>query len=144
MKFFIMLSKKNLFVLTALVIIFLLVLGGFYSADSASINGSTNAERISYIMSLGFEVDDSNASSKDITIPYDFGEVYGNYNKLQKKAGFDLSHYKGEKATVYTYPLIDDDDVQVHLIIIKGKVVGGDIADLKLSGEMKPLGFNNI
>ena len=144
MKFFIMLSKKNLFIITALVIIFLLVLGEVYSADSKAADGSTNAERISYIKSLGLEVDDSNASSKEITIPYDFGEVYGNYNKLQKKSGFDLSRYKGEKATVYTYPLIDDDNVQVHLIIIKGKVVGGDIADLALSGEMKPLKSNNI
>ena len=105
MKLFLILSKRNLAVVLALCIILLLVISQAFSAKAKVINGSTNKIRTDYLKSIGINADDSNAFSKDIIIPASFDEVYKEYNSLQKKAGFDLSPYKGESATVYTYNL---------------------------------------
>ena len=56
----------------------------------SALDGSTNAKRINFISRLGYEVDENSVKSKDITIPMNFSDVYTEYNKLQKKAGFDL------------------------------------------------------
>lgn len=139
MKLFLILSKRNLAVVLALCIILLLVISQAFSAKAKVINGSTNKIRTDYLNSIGINADDSNAFSKDIIIPASFDEVYKEYNSLQKKAGFDLSPYKGEAATVYTYNLSGVEDMQIHLIVCKGNIIGGDIASVKLDGEMKPL-----
>ena len=139
MKFFVILSKKNLALITAFLIITLLVTASVRSAAINRIDGSTNALRVAYIKSLGLEVDETAISVKEIVIPVDFGEVYSRYNDLQKKAGFDLTRFKGEKATVYCYGLSHDDGVNVHIIVVNGAVIGGDIAEIRLDGEIKPL-----
>lgn len=138
MKFFITLKRRHLAVILAVLIIGLLIFGQFFSAKASGIDGSTNAKRVEYIKSIGIEPDDTDVSSKEIVIPQSFSEVYKEYNRLQKKAGFDLSRYKGENAAVYTYG-ISGDDRQVHIIVCKDKIIGGDIADINVNGEMLPL-----
>lgn len=139
MGLFITLSKKNLAVITALVIIFFLVLGSVYSAESGKIDGSTNALRVAYIKRLGYEVDETAVSVKEITVPMEFSAVYEKYNQLQKKAGFDLADFRGEKAEVYCYKLSFSDEKAVNLIVSDGVIIGGDIAETRIDGEMKPL-----
>lgn len=138
MKFFITLKRRHLAVILAVIIIGLLIFGQFFSAKASGIDGSTNARRVEYIKSIGIEPDDTNVSSKEIVIPQSFSEVYKEYNRLQKKAGFDLSRHKGENATVYTYG-ISGDDRKLHIIVCKDKIIGGDIADIRVNGEMLPL-----
>ncbi len=138
MNFFITLKKRHLAVILAVIIIAFLILGQFVSAKANNIDGSTNAKRIEYIKGLGIEPDDTNVSSKQITIPQSFSEVYKEYNRLQKKAGFDLNRYKGEPATVYNYGICGSDR-ELHLIVYKNKIIGGDIADINVGGEMLPL-----
>lgn len=139
MRLFVTLSKRSLAVILAAVIVTFIIIGQVFSADSGKIEGSTNALRMTYIKSLGLDADDSAATSKEIVIPQDFSEVYKEYNLLQKKSGFDLSHYKGEKATVYTYPSTTDKETEIHLIVHNGCIIGGDIASVSLNGEMKSL-----
>jgi len=139
MKFFIMLSKRNLIIITAAVLAVILTVGSIYSAQSDKIDGSTNALRVDYIKKLGYYVNETALSSKEITVPQQFGEVYSRYNETQKQAGFDLSDYKGAKATVYCYELSFDSDVNVHLIVSEGIIIGGDISEIKIGGQMKPL-----
>lgn len=138
MKFFVTLSKRHLAIILATLIIGLIILGQLVTAKSSKINGSTNALRMQYIKSLKLEPDDSDVTSKDIIIPEAFSKVYKEYNSLQKKAGFDLSRYKGENATVYTYNL-SGSDKQVHLIVSDGEIIGGDIADINFNGKMESL-----
>lgn len=138
MNFFITLKKRHLAAILAILIIAFLIFGQFASAKTKNIDGSTNAKRTEYIKSLGIEPDDTNVSSKQITIPQDFSEVYKEYNRLQKKAGFDLSRYKGENATIYNYAICGSDK-ELHLIVCKNKIIGGDIADINVDGEMLPL-----
>ena len=139
MKFFVMLSKRNLIIITAAFIVTILTVGSICSADAGKIDGSTNALRVGYLERLGYHVNETAVSVKEITIPQDFSEVYKEYNKLQNKAGFDLYDHKGEKATVYCYELSFDKGVNLHLIVANGIIIGGDVAEIKLDGEMKPL-----
>ena len=139
MKFYLLLSKRNLIIFTALVIIVFLIVGKIHSARLSALDGSTNAKRINYISRLGYDVDENSVISKNITIPMNFSDVYTEYNKLQKKAGFDLYNHRGKSATVFTYTLLYKEDAQLHLIICDGEIIGGDIASVKLNGEMKPL-----
>ena len=139
MRLYITLSKRHLAVILAAIIIGIIVAGQFLSAESGKIDGATNAERVQFLSSRGIEINDEDVSSKEIIIPQKFSEVYENYNSLQKKAGFDLSHYKGDKAMVYTYRISGDDSRQIHLIVCDGQIIGGDIAEVKLGGEMMPI-----
>ena len=52
-------------------------------------------------------------------------------------AGFDLSDYKGKKATLYIYPVYET--TEVHLIVYEGVIIGGDISDIRYGEKMKPL-----
>lgn len=141
MKFYITLSRKTLSLIFAVVIMSAIILGQFFSAHSTQIDGSTNEIRVMYIKSLGLEVDDADVTSKEIIIPKDFDDVYKEYNLIQKKSGFNLYDYKGEKATVYTYKLDSPKDYEAHLIVCGENIIGGDIASLKLDGEMLPLNY---
>ena len=139
LKLFVILSKKNLAIILAVIIIAFILMGEFLSAKDTQLDGSTNALRVEYLKGLKIEPDDSSVYSKNIIIPDAFDEVYKQYNSLQRKAGFDLSKYKGQEATVYTYGLSGEEGKEVHLIVKDGKIIGGDIASVKLNGEMIPL-----
>ena len=144
MKFYLLLSKRNLIIITFLFIIAILIWGWIGSYGRAEKNGSTNALRVDYIKHLGYSVDDSAVICKNITIPQKFGDVYINYNKLQKKAGFDLSRYRGRAAQIYTYPFLSDEGMELHLIVQNGVIIGGDICETAFGGEMLPLTKNKI
>lgn len=113
------------------------------SADEP--DGSTPEKITAFISECGYSV--SSPVTKTITIPSQFGDVYENYNDLQKKQGFDLSRHKGQSAVSYTFNVIGyvdengniDPDVQIHIIVCDGKIVAADIASTKLDGFMEGL-----
>ncbi len=113
--------------------------GGFSRAAAADL-GEDAAAREEYIKSLGWEIEADSLTEKEIIIPYEFNEVYENYNALQKEQGFDLADYRGKKAKVYTYNITnypeEPENVVVNLIVLDGKVIGGDVCSLKLDGFM--------
>jgi hypothetical protein len=82
-------------------------------------------------------VEENVFSSKEIIIPSEFDQLYKNYNSVQKEAGFDLSRYKGETVTLYTYRL--NDVKNVDLLVLDGQIIGGDISDAKAEGTFYPL-----
>ena len=57
---------------------------------------------------------------------------------MQIEAGFNLEKYKGKKATVYSYREKDTDRI-INLIVCNGEIIGGDISETSLNGNMKPL-----
>lgn len=138
MKFYLLFTKKTLAVMLSLIILGIVIMGQYFSASNFKIDGDTNEKRVSYIKSLGIEPEDSEVSFKEITIPAEFSDVYKEYNSLQKKAGFDLSRYKSKPAVIYTYGIAGSNSF-VHLIVFDGKIIGGDIAEVNLNGQMKPL-----
>lgn len=136
---YVTLTKKSIAVVLAAVVLALILIGQLLTVSSGSIDASTNEKRVQYLKSLGFSVDETAQSVKETVLPMEFGDVYKKYNNLQRKAGFDLSNYRGKTVMVYTYLLLQDGETAVHLMVCDGKVIGGDIASLKIDGEMKPL-----
>ncbi len=128
--------------MAALIIGFILI-GQFLTANAGGIDGSTNAKRVNYLQTLGFEVDETATEIKDITIPQEFSSVYEKYNLLQQKSGFNLENHKGKKAKVYTYSVNGDPEKAVHLIVCNDEIIGGDIASAKIDGNMTGLQRKN-
>lgn len=139
MKLFITLSKKSLCVILALLIISLIIIGRIFTIKASGIDGSTNALRVEYLSGLGYTVDETAVSVKEIVIPEIFSDVYNEYNRLQQTSGFDLSRYKGESARVYTYRLSDREDTVINLIVSDNNIIGGDVSSVRIDGEMRAL-----
>lgn len=139
MKLFITLSKKSLCVILALLIISLIIIGRIFTIKASGIDGSTNALRVEYLSGLGYTVDETAVSVKEIVIPEIFSDVYNEYNRLQQTTGFDLSRYKGESARVYTYRLSDREDTVINLIVSDNNIIGGDVSSVRIDGEMRAL-----
>ncbi len=111
-------------------------LGAVSQENTQTVLCNNEYERAELLKSLGVEQPTEPALSKDIKIPEQFGDVYTQYNKLQYKAGFDLNDYRGKTATVYSYPF---KNAFVNLIVYDGKLIGGDVCNVNIGGEMLPL-----
>ena len=113
--------------------------GGFRKVAAADFSKDAEA-REEYIARLGWEIEIGSLTEKEIMIPSEFNEVYENYNSLQKEQGFDLSDYRGKKARLYTYNVTnypnEPQNVVINLIVLDGKVIGGDVCSLELDGFM--------
>lgn len=142
-------TKKRIsnILLVLLLIIALLCLVLFKASnrvEATALQPATDSiERIAFIENMGYRVNkEVGEEAKQIEIPYVFGDIYGEYQKLQKQAGFDLEKYAGSKATLYTYSLIFENrtDVYAHLLVANDVVIGGDISALSVeNGFIKPL-----
>lgn len=76
----------------------------------------------------------------EIRIPEEFSEIYEEYNKMQKTAGFDLSDYSGKICKRYTYSLNDtQEEIHVVFLLYNEKLIGGDIHEQRYEGWVKPL-----
>lgn len=104
---------------------------------------TTTEKRVEFLASLGWEVDASSETAKEIALPETLGGVLAEYNELQKQQGYDLSQYCGEVCESYTYVLTSypsgETGVIAQLFIYKGRVIGGDIHSAALGGFMHGL-----
>lgn len=103
----------------------------------------TNAQRIEFLESLGWEVSEEPIEEKIIVIPKEFSNVYTEYNKLQIAQGYDLSKYCGLEVTIYTYNIYNysgySGTVVTELYILNHEIIGGDVHSLSLDGFMHGL-----
>lgn len=103
-------------------------------------NADDNAQRVEFLAKLGWQVDENPADVRNITIPEKFNDVYNNYNQLQKAQGLDLYKFKGKNCTCYTYKINNYPDfkenINANLIVLNGKLIGGDVCSTKLDGFM--------
>ncbi|MEE1197874.1 MAG: DUF4830 domain-containing protein [Acutalibacteraceae bacterium] len=102
---------------------------------------SNNDERILFINNLGYEVERDSFTSKNIIIPTEFSDVFKNYNKIQQKAGYDLSKYKGNEVELFSYKSAVDarQKYNINLIVFENTVIGGDISSVAIDGKIYPL-----
>ncbi len=101
---------------------------------------STESEVKEYLLSFGLELGD--CSVDEITVPFEFNDVYKNYNKIQISQGFDLANYKGRQLHRFTFSVQnhpDGDKVFAEVLIYENKIVGADIYSTDLDGFMAPL-----
>lgn len=129
--------------IVALVLCVLIVAIGYGGRSSAGCKVKTNEERVEFLESLGWEVTEEPVEVRDIVIPREFSSVYETYNELQRSQGYDLSKYKGEESTLYTYEVRNysgyDGHVVAEIYVVDDRVVGGDIHSLELDGFMHGL-----
>ncbi len=137
MKIYIAFTRKNIIAVITLLLIALSISLKVCSVFTDTIKVDTENKRLAFIERLQIAVE-TEPSVKEIIIPENFSAVYENYNKLQERAGFDLSEYKGKTAKVYSYKEKNKDRI-VNLMVCDGILIGGDISETKLSGEMSPL-----
>lgn len=135
------LSKKKTVVLTlALLVIFFLSLYVGYSQEYKTTENSyfcNNTDDVAMYLS-SFNIDFGEFQIDEITVPYEFSDVYSSYNLIQKEQGFDLTEYKGKTLTRYTanvknYPDFDD-DVYVEVLVYDKLIVGADIYSVSSNG----------
>lgn len=144
MKIYRILSRSGLSSIVLILAVAVLVLSEAMSSSVYAIAGNDNSQRVHFLSSIGCDVKEECILKKETTVPVEFSQVYENYNKLQQKAGFDLSPYKGCKITVYKYKVINFNaakgaDCEANLIVCGGKIIGGDISSVSLDGFMLPL-----
>ena len=96
-----------------------------------------------YISSFGLEIDRNACVIDEITVPYEFGQVYESYNNIQKSQGFDLEQYKGKVLKRYSYPLLNYPDkeknVFVEVLIFNDSIVAADVYSTNFDGFIIPL-----
>ena len=95
------------------------------------------------MIALGWEVGEEPEEIREVVIPQEFDETYQQYNQLQEEQGFDLERYRGQRAKVYTYQILNYPDrpegIVAHLLIWDWKVIGGDVCSVELDGFMQGL-----
>ncbi len=139
-------TALTVFALFMLACIFSLMIGSsFHIAEppeeylGISSLGSTLDQRIDFLQKLGYSPDPSSEEHEEVSIPTVFGDVYKNYNDIQKQSGGDLSQYKGAECTRYTYR-DESSDMMLNLLVFDGRIIGGDKCTYALDGKMEALG----
>ena len=104
--------------------------------------GAASEDRIAFLSALGYEADAAAVEVRELLIPDEFDDVFVAYNELQKQADMDLTPYQNKRVKRYTYAvtnLPDRPQLQAHLLVYKGKIIGGDLTDAADSEFMTAL-----
>lgn len=101
---------------------------------------------VNFLNDYGYDVTSRPVEIVRVEIPEPLDDVFENYNELQLKAGFDLHNYTGKCGTRYTYNVKNyadgTENVRANVLVIDGKIVGGDICTLNIDGFMHELREN--
>ncbi len=137
-------AVKVLAIIAAVAAVLALALGliNRFGLGSPNITLESEEAQREFLQSLGWEISDAPIDVKEVTIPKEWTSVYEEYNDLQKQQGFDLSRYKGEKVTVYTWQVTNyegNPSVAATLMLKGDKLIAGDVQALELGGFMQGL-----
>ena len=108
-------------------------------AEPREFFGETNEERLEYLSSFGWQVEQEPAETREVMIPKEFNDVYQNYNAMQQAQGFDLAPYSGQVVTQYKYLITNypnETEVYATLLVYGEVIIGGDVACGKVDGFM--------
>lgn len=98
----------------------------------------TNEDRVAYLRSFGWEVEDTPTVEMEVQVPKEFDPSYEAYNALQEKQGLSLEKLKGKRAMLYTYPLASypggKEGVTASLLLYRNKVAAADISSPEADG----------
>ncbi len=112
----------------------------FVVSPKTGASGATNAERVEYIESFGWDAESVPSEVREVRIPPRFDDAYKQYNALQKQQGFDLTKYCACYAQKYTYRLNNYDGgdpvvpINANLLVVDGKIVAADISSAEANG----------
>ncbi|MCL2564030.1 MAG: DUF4830 domain-containing protein [Oscillospiraceae bacterium] len=143
------LSKKRALVIVLVIAVLLttvIVLAARRDRNTG-IEAETAGDVVTFLETLGWQVDPEPIEVAEVLIPREWGEVYEAYNALQLEAGFDLTPHKGRPAVRHTYRVLNypgqSDGVVVDVLVADGRVIGGGIQSVYLDGFIHGL-FPNV
>jgi len=131
-----------LVIVLALVLILVAIRAG---AQASTGQGSikTNEDRVAYLNSLGWVVDEEPIETQEVVIPREFTGVYADYLNLQKKQGYPLEDYGGMAAVRYSYSVLNyrsgEKNIVADIIVFGQSVIAGDIQSTAIDGFMTAL-----
>ena len=106
---------------------------------------TSNAQRIAYLESLGWEVEPEPVETLQFLLPEELAEPYLSYNELQKEQGFDLSLCCGKQVSRFTYAVTNypgrPEGVQVNLYVCEDRPAAGDVCCPGADGFQDTLAF---
>ncbi|MDD6479144.1 MAG: DUF4830 domain-containing protein [Oscillospiraceae bacterium] len=138
MKFFFLLNRRTLILCFLILVLTVLIFFRFSGIKNSYKNADTNQNRVLFISSLGYTVDDDYLLTKEIIIPSQFNEEFKKYNSIQKAAGYNLSEYSGFCIQRFTYK-IKDTQTLISLLVYNGEIIGGDITPSKFGSSISPI-----
>ena len=141
-------KKKAAFAVIAAGVILaaiILLVGHFQDQRAGDLPQLTdNTQRITYLQSLGWEVESEPVETLQFLLPDPLEEPYLTYNELQKEQGFDLTACCGQVSR-YTYAVTNypgrPSGVQLNLYICEGVPVAGDVCCPGADGFQHTLAF---
>lgn len=99
--------------------------------DAEPIPAASNEERLTYLGSLGWQVNPEPLETLALQLPQELGADYSDYLRLQEEQGMPFAQYAGQTASRYTYAVNNypgyDGPVQINLWVCDGVLVGGDL-----------------
>ena len=102
-----------------------------------------NAQRVEYLRSLGWEVEEEPIETLQFLFPEKLEEPYLSYNELQLPQGFDLRECLGRQVSRYTYAVLNHPSraagVQANLYLCEGVPAAGDLVCPGSGGFQDPL-----
>ncbi len=105
----------------------------------------SNDDRVAYLQSMGWQVDETPVESQEVRIPAQLPEVLARYNELQQSQGFDLRSYAGKTVKRYVYQVLNypdtTDSYYATLLVYQDQVIGGDVAAASQDGIMQGLQY---
>lgn len=144
--------KRVFFLFGGIFLALTVLLGILFAGDKVSdiaVDGrnltliSNSEDVLSFISSLGWEVDENPMEVREVVIPEVFDDVYSNYNDIQRSQGFDLQKYAGRRVKRWTYVIRnypetkpEDDFIRINILVCDEKIIGGDVCSIKLDGFM--------
>lgn len=109
-------------------------------AKAEELLGGENSQRIAFLQSFGWSVEEEPCEIRELLIPAEFGDVYEEYEKLQKEQGLSLKEYRGCLVKRYTYVVknhpMELEYARANLLVYEEKIIGGDICSLRMDGFM--------
>jgi hypothetical protein len=142
-------SKKKLVIILAAILIVLagalfFLLRGDSDAKAVgqtgeySLTAADASQRVAFLQQFGWEVKETPMEQVDVLLPSSFNDTYEKYNQIQKEQGLDLLKYAGATCQRYTYEVTNypgkDSGVVANLLVLDGRVIGGDICSVELNG----------
>ena len=105
---------------------------------------SGNAERVEFLNRQGYIVKPDPVRREDVTVPSEFNDTYKSYVEMQQAQGLDLAEHKGDKATFFSYAVLNypeySENVFADLLVADDKLIACQLRyDDEENGFVKPL-----
>ncbi|MDY5626922.1 MAG: DUF4830 domain-containing protein [Clostridia bacterium] len=101
-------------------------------------DADTDKGRIEFIEQYGWQVEKTPYLCEKVQIPITFDHTLNEYNEIQKRAGFDLSKYRGAVTDRFSYRLLNNPrDLKyayINVFVYQKKIIAADIVSPKIDG----------